>query len=313
MLSVTRQFPRISLRLFNRRLYSASAAATLEPMGTELTPSEASTSNNEPKWDISVGIAVYRSALIAPPMSDVEKKIFEHFLAEEHDRTLKADFEIKIEKEKEKLKIREELLKKGDEKRLVEFDDSFGEKLLEKQAQLEEFRKIAAKKYRFDDITSLESKDPRSLRRKSDKKLILLVKQSFAPSDSEKGITDYESGTWSVPELKSDGGTLRETAERHWSRIVPDGPGLKIFGNAPIAHYRRTYSKRLRQKLLERSNDSVGSVVFLYAAQLQYTHLDSIYFNPDYISDYQWCSIDEIDTHIHNAKYRNCLKGILFE
>ncbi|KAI1725163.1 enoyl-CoA hydratase/isomerase family protein [Ditylenchus destructor] len=313
MLSVTRQFPRISLRLLNRRLYSASAAAIPEPVETELTSTEASTSNNEPKWDISVGIAVYRSALIAPPMSDVEKRVFEHFIVEEHDRTLKSDFEIKIEKEKVKLKIREKLLKKGDEKALVEFDDAFGEKLLEKQAQLEEFRKVAAQKYRFDDIASMEIKDPRSLRRKSDKKLMLLVKQSFSPSDSDKGITDYESATWSVPELKSDGETLRETAEKHWSRMVPDGPGLKIFGNAPIAHYRRTYSKRLRQKLLDRANDSVGTVVFLYAAQLQYAHLDSMYFNPEYISDYQWCTIDEIDTHISNAKYRKCLKSILFE
>lgn len=76
-----------------RRFLASSAAAAPNTS----TPS----SQTAKKWDISVGVALIRLPVIAPPMTDVEKKYDEVMRAEEHENSLMSDFELQTIKDQE--------------------------------------------------------------------------------------------------------------------------------------------------------------------------------------------------------------------
>lgn len=66
----------------------------------------------------------------------------------------------------------------------------------------EKREKRVREEYHFDDPTKYEVDDPKSLRRKLDRKLVLLVKQRFFREDY--------SSPWILPQLKNNGEPLRE-------------------------------------------------------------------------------------------------------
>lgn len=53
------------------------------------------------KWDISVGLALIRSPVIAPEMTEVERGYDKTTAIEEHERSLMSDFELRKIKDQE--------------------------------------------------------------------------------------------------------------------------------------------------------------------------------------------------------------------
>lgn len=53
------------------------------------------------KWDISVGVALLRSPIIAPSMSEIEQKYDNIGKSVEHELSLKSDFELRVIKDQE--------------------------------------------------------------------------------------------------------------------------------------------------------------------------------------------------------------------
>jgi hypothetical protein len=53
------------------------------------------------KWDISAGVALMRAPVIAPPMTDVERRYDEACHVMENELSLRSNFEIRAIKDKE--------------------------------------------------------------------------------------------------------------------------------------------------------------------------------------------------------------------
>jgi hypothetical protein len=65
------------------------------------TATAPSTTTSESKWAISVGVALIRAPVIAPEMTDVERKFAECQASIEHENSMLSNFELQGIKDQE--------------------------------------------------------------------------------------------------------------------------------------------------------------------------------------------------------------------
>ncbi|KAK6045184.1 hypothetical protein COOONC_17311 [Cooperia oncophora] len=205
------------------------------------------------KWDVMVSVALSRPQVIAPPMTEIERRFHSLQMEEEREKSLLCDFELKSRHDEKLLEKRAELEREG--KELSELDEQMG--LANSIIQDEWNRKgeQLVKSLQLDNPRSREVNDERSLERMLDRKLLLIVRQRF-------GQENYKS-PWILPQLKHESGeTLRETAERCLRQVANDIKA-SFYGNAPFAVFSHKYPKPLSQRL-----EKDGAKIFFLNAVL---------------------------------------------
>ncbi|EYC18740.1 hypothetical protein Y032_0026g1342 [Ancylostoma ceylanicum] len=177
------------------------------------------------RWDVMVSVALSRPQVIAPPMSEIEKRFQSLQLEEERENSLLCNFELKSLRDERLIAKRAELEREG--KELSELDEQIGVANAQIEDEWKKKGEQLVQSLCLNKPRSSEDKDERSLRRLLDRKLLLVVRQRL-------GQANYES-PWILPQTKHlPGESLRETAERCLGEIA-SGVKATIYGNAPIA------------------------------------------------------------------------------
>ncbi|EYC18741.1 hypothetical protein Y032_0026g1342 [Ancylostoma ceylanicum] len=172
-----------------------------------------------------VSVALSRPQVIAPPMSEIEKRFQSLQLEEERENSLLCNFELKSLRDERLIAKRAELEREG--KELSELDEQIGVANAQIEDEWKKKGEQLVQSLCLNKPRSSEDKDERSLRRLLDRKLLLVVRQRL-------GQANYES-PWILPQTKHlPGESLRETAERCLGEIA-SGVKATIYGNAPIA------------------------------------------------------------------------------
>lgn len=85
-------------------------------------------------------------------------------------------------------------------KNLSQLDEEIGVTAVQREQEWTQFKDTMQKQYNLGDLSTVQVDDPKSLRYKLDRKLILLVKQQF----------DSLVSPWILPQMKNNGETLRQ-------------------------------------------------------------------------------------------------------
>jgi large subunit ribosomal protein L46 len=181
----------------------------------------------------------------------------------EFEQSLKSDHELRKEKDKRQA----ELLKKGE----IEIDlDSEASK--QTAHDFEDANTDELSKFQFASRTTEADKknDTRSLERKLDDTLILLLEQKIG----DKNFALLPQGK------RQDGETMRQTAERVLKEKC--GSDLKVFfyGNAPSGFYKYKYPADQR-------SDAVGAKIFFYRTAFKSGNITN------QKAKYEWLSPEE--------------------
>lgn len=218
------------------------------------------------KWDLLAGVLVERLPVISRDLTKFEQEYavsvdsrgdvhrghahnivytFQKMLADiEFENSMKSDHEVRHERDL----LMAEKLKKGDVE--LDLDESVKQTAQDmKDAYTEEL-----KKFEFASrITDADRKgDTKSLDRKLDQALILLVEQQIG---SRKHLL--------LPQgLRNEGETLRDTAERVLKEKCGESLVAQVYGNSPVGFYKYKYPSEQRKT-------AVGAKVFFYRAVLK--------------------------------------------
>ncbi|XP_050523998.1 39S ribosomal protein L46, mitochondrial [Daktulosphaira vitifoliae] len=225
-------------------------------------------STNHMKWDVMVGICLQRKPLITKPLNDIEKK-FQKILHEiEYERSLKSDHELRHEKDL----LRMEKLKTG------KVDDLDIEQAVNQSAQdFVDINKNELVKFKFASCLTEADKenDYKSLNRKLEQNLILILKQNFGCE-----------GIWILPQGKwKSGETLRQAAERVLQNLCGETIRARFYGNAPCGFYKYKYPKEKQQQ-----SNIQGAKIFFYKTALLGGNLENISLR----DDYEWATEEEL-------------------
>lgn len=104
---------------------------------------------------------------------------------------------------------------------------------------------------------------------------------------------------WILPhDIRQDGETLCQTAER--ILVEKCGPALKatFFGNAPVGFYKCKYPRKSRT---EAENSAVGDKIFFFKAQIK---KGNVKLDFKLITDYQWATKSELSVHLLPNYYK---------
>ncbi|KAI6187112.1 39S ribosomal protein L46, mitochondrial [Aphelenchoides besseyi] len=241
------------------------------------------------RWDVAVGVAVIRPPVVAPKMSEVERLYHECALQEEHEKSLKSEFELRLIKDGELLEKRRKLEEEG--KDLSQLDEQIGITAQQLEEDWIRNQEAVSQQYKLGDFSQIQVSDVRSIRQHLDRKLVLLVKQRFGEAISP----------WILPQLANEKETLRQTVERCLSETFDGNSNAQVDGNAPVSVYKYRYPKPLAKKL-----DAYGSYLFLFSAHLN-TVEDELKLNGDQIHDYRWCTSDKLLTLLPSS-HRNAFE-----
>uniref|UniRef100_A0A1I8AG53 MRP-L46 domain-containing protein n=1 Tax=Steinernema glaseri TaxID=37863 RepID=A0A1I8AG53_9BILA len=290
--------------------------------------------------DIFGAVVLSRFPVVAPPMSDVERRYSEQVLQMEAENSLRSDFELRSIRDKKLIAKKEQLEAEG--KDLSELE---GELSVTAQMQEDEWKKKAseirakliAKKEQLEaegkDLSELEGElsvtaqmqedewkkkaseirvkygldaplestaDVHSLKRCLDRKLVLLVKQKLHHRDD-----DYRT-PWIIPQRKNEGESLRETVEKCVGDLFEETPKISIMGNAPFASYRYRYPKKLKD--VQKADEAE---IFFFDAHIHGSKDPE--FSKTTLSDFMWCTPEELQATLTTRGYKNRLKTALFE
>ncbi|KAK9881990.1 hypothetical protein WA026_018179 [Henosepilachna vigintioctopunctata] len=222
----------------------------------------AAAENSVEKWDLITAVCLERKPVIAPEPSKMEKEFQDYLSDLELRNSLKNDFELRNESEIKKI----ELLKSGE----VDLDSDVTLKQTAQDfidASTEE-----AMSFKLAGRTTANENNNRSLNRKLDKHLVLLVKQKIG------NVHHYL-----LPQgPRQEGETLRQAAERILKTNCGNEIKAQIYGNAPAGFYKYKYPKSLR------TEGCTGAKVFIYFARYLQGHL------PNKDVDYLWLDRQEL-------------------
>ncbi|KAL4003552.1 39S mitochondrial ribosomal protein L46 family protein [Acanthocheilonema viteae] len=257
---------------------------------SRLHSSLASSSEGSHVWDIFASVALIRPPIIAPPMSDIEKRYHDFMLQRELENSLRCDFELRQLRDERLLKERERLKMIGEEANLQEeigILASVDEENWRKQA--DRIREQLA----IGDLTKFSKADSKSLQRKIDEFLVLIVCQKFGRKDG------YHS-PWHLPQLQNlPGESLKQTSERCLKELFTTEVYGKGISNAPFSVYFYCYPVKLRQRLKTQSR---GAAVFFFKAL--YMNRVSLMVNEDEVADYKWVNAEEFAASMkHKISY----------
>ncbi|TKR94028.1 hypothetical protein L596_008374 [Steinernema carpocapsae] len=246
--------------------------------------------------DIFGAVVLTRFPIIAPAMSEIEKRFSDQVLQVEAENSLRSNHELRSTQDKKLLARKEQLEKEG--KDLSELE---GELSFTAEMQEDEWMKRAAEiraKYNLGE--SKHSEDPNSIRRCLDRKLILVVKQKL-----QNRSDDYRT-PWIVPQRKNEGETLRETVEKCVEDLFVGNNKVTVMGSAPFATYRHKYPKKLRD-----ATNADEAQIFFFDAEIQGLKEPSL--NKSNVSEYMWCTPEEFRKTVAKREYRGVISSALFE
>ncbi|KJH43067.1 hypothetical protein DICVIV_10935 [Dictyocaulus viviparus] len=246
-------------------------------------------------WDVMVSVALFRSHVLAPPMSKVEKRFHVLQMEEEYEKSLMCNFELKLIQDEKLTAKRAELERSG--KELSELDQQIGLSNAAVQENWNRKGEHLVTKLRLANNSASET-NKQGLNRMLDRKLLLIVQQRF-------GQRDYKS-PWILPQMKHvSGDTLRDAAERCLSQTA-DHLKASIYGNAPFAVLTHRYPKPLGRRLAKD-----GAKLFFYHAVLTPSSVFSP--NKDEVVEYKWVTREEFWSLVSSRKYKTCVDAAFLE
>ncbi|XP_025195087.1 39S ribosomal protein L46, mitochondrial [Melanaphis sacchari] len=237
-------------------------------------------STKQVKWDIMAGLCLQRKPIITKSLTDTEVN-FQNFLQEiEFEKSLKSDHELRHEKDVKRM----EKLKNG---KVIDFDDvdqassqSAQDYVDKNKEELLNF-KFASRSTKADEIN-----DTKSLKRKLDDNLVLIVKQKLGQDD-----------LWILPQgLWNNGETLRQTAERILRELCGNNINASFYGNAPCGFYKYKYPKQKREQC-----NVEGAKIFFFKAKL----LDGNVEQKGTWTDYEWSTVPELNKRLIQPYMKN--------
>lgn len=195
----------------------------------------------------------------------------------EFENSLKNDHEMRHEREV----IQAELVKRG------EIDVDLDADSTKQTAQ--DFEDACAdelSKFKFGSRTTEADKtnDYKSLNRRLDEPLVLLVKQQIG---NEKLLL-LPQGKW------EQGETMRQSAERVLRESTGGKLMVQFYGNAPCGFYKYKYPKEARK-------DTVGAKIFFFRAALRKNQKQEL----DAKVNFEWHSKDELNTILKEPYLKN--------
>jgi len=258
------------------------------------------------KWNIGVSVALFQSPLIATQPSDIEQKFAQLCAKIDDEQSYKTDFELIMDKDRSLLDRRRQFEIEG--KDLSELDEQLGISSIQKRDDWFQGGEEILEKFdiRRNNKLGLSDKNASS---KSDRKLVLSIRQRFPPPSDPEYVSP-----WQFPILMNNGKeSLRQTVDRCLGDVLfakNETPGIRAYGNAPLAHLRYKYPKKLRE-----CTGVDGSILFLYVVQLLPTvEKLPLNFNEPMVADSRWCTSEEFNTLTEgNRQYRSIIETILFE
>ncbi|CAD6192784.1 unnamed protein product [Caenorhabditis auriculariae] len=234
------------------------------------------------KWDIVASVILSRAPIVAPQMQEVERRFQTLQLEEEAEKSLLNDYELKSKNDQKMLERRAALEREG--KELSELDEQIG---LTNAVREDEWARAAQRfenQYKFSQIPQIS--DLRSVERQMDRKLVLIVKQTFG----QKG---YKS-PWILPQIQHRSGeTLRQTAERCIGEVSKNDLNFTIAGNAPIAVHSQKYPAPIQKKTAQNTSDFAVS--------------------HEHVADFQWVTPDEFRSTVNDKRYKAAVSCALSE
>ncbi|KAL6258091.1 hypothetical protein P5V15_010009 [Pogonomyrmex californicus] len=229
------------------------------------------------KWDLYSAVCLERHSSIIQPMQEIEKRFHNMLMKIEYENSLKSDHELR--------KKREEKQKKPSN-----IDSTDVNIVIQTAQDFEDNAKEEFKNFKFaPTITTFDKRNiTSSIRRKLDRKLLLLVQQKV-------GDLHY----WIPPQgIQQEGETMRQTAERALQDTCGEGLKVKFYGNAPIGFYKYKYPKKLFKQGI------YGAKVFYFLAK----HISGNVTNN---VKYQWLDHEELKKVLPNEIQKSILQFIL--
>ncbi|VDK68637.1 unnamed protein product [Litomosoides sigmodontis] len=246
---------------------------------SRLYSSSASNGERLRVWDIFASVALVRPPITAPPMNDIEKRYHDFILQRELEDSLLCDFELRQLRDKRLLEERERLKMVGEEASMQEEIGILAS--VDEEKWCKQANRIC-EELAIGDLTKFSKADSRSLQRKIDEFLVLIVRQKFGRKDG------YHS-PWHLPQLRNlSGESLKQTSERCLKELFTTEVHGKGLSSAPFSVYFYCYPAQLRQRLKTQSR---GAAVFFFKAL--YMNRDPLMVNKDEIADYKWVCAEE--------------------
>lgn len=221
------------------------------------------------QWDLVGAVCVERKPIITQELVPIEKKYLEFLRQVEMEKSHLSDHEVRHKKDL----INAEKLKSG---KTVDLDAMSKTAQDFEDACMEQFNKFTpAPRVTEADLNN----DQKSLERKLDQTLLLVVKQKLG--------NDHR---WILPQgVRVEGETLRQTAERVLKEACGNKLKVQFMGNAPVGYYKYKYPKVVR------GNGICGAKVFFFKAQvLKGDICRETVLNNENVEDFLWLTRSEL-------------------
>ncbi|XP_050075342.1 39S ribosomal protein L46, mitochondrial [Anopheles maculipalpis] len=265
--------------LVNRSLLNVSRLLSARTATTLPSPTAAQC---EPKWDLYAGVLVERLPIVTKTLEPIEAKFKQMLDQIELEKSLKSNHELRKETEKQQL----ELLKAGK----IDLDS---EALKQTAQDLEDaYNEEFARFKPAPRVTEADEKnDIRSLDRKLEETLVLLVEQKLGAKSH-----------YLLPQgLHKKGESMRQTAERTLKECCGENLQVTFYGNAPIGFYKYKYPANAR-------TEATGAKVFFFRSVLKDTNAN-IASNSKV--KYQWLSQEELKKQLQQSYYQSVSQFLL--
>uniref|UniRef100_A0A7E4V4I8 MRP-L46 domain-containing protein n=1 Tax=Panagrellus redivivus TaxID=6233 RepID=A0A7E4V4I8_PANRE len=254
------------------------------------------------KYDIFASIAICRSPVVAPELTDIQQKFSAMHAEIEAENAYKSNFELRHEKDLVLIAKRKELEAAGKDLSLLE-----GEIGVTAAMQEEDWIRRQNSVLETTNATrhaGEENENTKTLSRYFDKKLLLLVQQKF-----DNSAAKYAS-PWILPQIKNNGEPLRQTVEKCVGEVFDENVKLTIFGNAPFWHITYKYPKKLIEST---KSGTIGGKIFVYQGFIENAKSDPK-INSKWIQNYQWATANELTPLLAKSKlYKSPLQHVLYE
>uniref|UniRef100_A0A182JKS2 Large ribosomal subunit protein mL46 n=1 Tax=Anopheles atroparvus TaxID=41427 RepID=A0A182JKS2_ANOAO len=241
----------------------------------------AATPQVEQKWDLYAGVLVERLPVVTKTLEPLEIKFKAMLDQIELEKSLKSNHELRKETEKRQL----ELLKAGK----IDLDS---EALKQTAQDLEDaYNDELAKFQPAPRRTEADQKnDTRSLNRKLEDTLVLLVEQQLGNKNH-----------FLLPQGRhKTGESMRQTAERTLKEHCGDSLQVTFYGNAPVGFYKYKYPSASR-------TDAVGAKVFFFRSVLREGSGSVVGTK----LKYQWLNQNELQQQLQQSYYQSVAQFLL--
>lgn len=227
--------------------------------------------------------------MISQQLNSIEKDFKDVCDAIELETSVLSEHEVQVIKDRERLKMRQS----GElDEDLADDESDVITALDVEDLATEMFNQFQAAPR---ETEADEKNDNKSLNRKLDDKLILLVKEKLG-----------DDLVWMLPQgYRESGESMKEVAERVLKLCSEeDSIKVKMLGNAPVGVYKYKYPKAVQKEL-----GVQGAKVFFFKAKLLQGEFKMR--SDSSIKDFRWLTREELDSHLLKG-YSDCVKKFIF-